>query len=158
MLIESCSIPHNIVQETLEAACKEDWHADTYRDLIANTYRWDVFISHAGRNADKPFALKLWDLLDEPGVGLRVFLDERSLHLGGDAGAQMIDAMKSSRVGLLLLSQEFFDREYTRDELVVLFERQALQRIVLLPVFLRMTTDQCEEALKVALPGELYGR
>jgi hypothetical protein len=132
-------------------------HQNILQHLVSSAYTWDVFISHAGRDADKPFALQLWNLLDKPGIGLRVFLDERSLRHGGDAGAQMTEAMKSSRVGLLLLSQEFFDREFTRDELEVLFKRQALQRIVLLPVFMRMTTDQCEEALKVALPGGLHG-
>jgi hypothetical protein len=121
--------------------------------LVAKTYTWDVFISHAGRDADKPFALQLRDLLAEPGIGLRVFLDERSLRHGEDPGPQMAEAMKSSRVGLLLLSPEFFERSATKEELAVLLERKGNKHIDLLPVFLRMTADEGAEELEKAFPG-----
>jgi hypothetical protein len=143
------------VAPSLPSAPSEDWQVDTYQALVTSAYDWDVFICHAGKDADKPLALQLWDLLAEPGVGLRVFLDERSLHPGEDAGAQMTAAMKSSRMGLLLLSREFFERTATKDELAILFERQGLKRITLLPVFLHMTTDECEERLSAAFPGRL---
>jgi hypothetical protein len=127
--------------------------ADLGGRLIAGAYQWDVFISHAGRDADKPFALQLWDLLDKPGIGLRVFLDERSLCLAEDAGLQMAAAMNSSRVGVLLLSREFFQRTCTKDELAALLKRNGLRRIKLLPVFLRMTTEECAAELEIAFPG-----
>jgi hypothetical protein len=140
------------------AACIKDWKVDTLQELVAKAYTWDVFISHAGRDADKRFALQLWDLLDKPGIGLRTFLDERSLRIGEDAGPQMTEAMKSSRVGLLLLSREFFQRDSTKEELGFLLKRAALQRIKLLPVFLRMTTEECAAELEAAFPGWLCGR
>jgi hypothetical protein len=112
-----------------------------------------VFISHAGRAADKPLALKLWDLLAAPGVGLRVFLDERSLRLGQDAGPQLAAAMQSSRVGLLLLSPEFFERTATLGELEVLFARKSYRHIDLLPVFLRVTVEECDALLEANFPG-----
>jgi hypothetical protein len=140
------------------AACIKDWKVDTLQELVAKAYTWDVFISHAGRDADKRFALQLWDLLDKPGIGLRTFLDERSLRIGEDAGPQMTEAMKSSRVGLLLLSREFFQRDSTKEELGFLLKRAVLQRIKLLPVFLRMTTEECAAELEAAFPGWLCGR
>jgi hypothetical protein len=120
---------------------------------VSSAYLWDVFISHAGVHADKPFAMQLWRLLDKPGIELRVFLDEKSLRPAEDAWPQMVDAMNSSRVGLLLLSREFFQRTATREELAILLERKGLQRIKLLPVFLRMTTQECAMELEAAFPG-----
>jgi hypothetical protein len=121
--------------------------------LIADAYQWDVFISHAGRDADKPFASQLWTLLDKPGIGLRVFLDECSLCVAADPRLQMATAMNSSRVGLLLLSREFFQRTCPKEELAALLDRKDRGRIRLLPVFLRMTTEQCTTELETAFPG-----
>jgi hypothetical protein len=118
--------------------------------LASSAYTWDVFISHTGKEADKTFAMQLWRMLAQPGIGLRVFLDEPRLRVAEEAGPQMLAAMRSSRVGLVLLSQEFFERDATKEELTVLLERKDLQRLYLLPVFLRLTVEECTEA---AFPG-----
>jgi hypothetical protein len=118
---------------------------------------WDVFISHAGRDADKLFALKLQNLLNDAGIVLRVSLDLASLRVGEHSGPQVAEAMKSSRVGLLLLSREFFERPAPQAELAVLLERKDAQHIQLLPVFLSMTIEECTAELEAAFPGGLCG-
>ena len=50
------------------------------------SHAWDVFISHAGNSADKPFARAVTRLLARTGWDLRVFLDDDSLVPGGSPG------------------------------------------------------------------------
>jgi hypothetical protein len=118
------------------------------RPPVNPRYEWDVFISHAGKDADKPFATHLCRLLGQDGIGLRVFLDEDAIHVGGDGAREMDAAMKASQAALLLLSWEFFDREATLYELDFLIRRQRMRRIKLVPVFLRMTFEECAAELE----------
>ncbi len=77
------------------------------------TSTYDVLISHAGYHADKPFArdlaLCLWRSWN-----LRVFLDEDSLPGGSDGLRVMTTAMEETGIAVLLLSEEFFERDATR--------------------------------------------
>ena len=64
----------------------KDWEAAAARFEAPPSHAWDVFISHAGNSADKPFARALARLLERTGWGLRVFLDDDSLVPGGSPG------------------------------------------------------------------------
>ena len=119
---------------------------------------WDVFVSHAGNSADKPFARALKQILERTGWNLRVFLDDDSLVPGADPGNSMQRAMETSRVAVILFSKEFFRRTATMRELRLLLERHRLRRAELLPVFLRVTVEECMGELTSLLqPGAPQG-
>ena len=126
---------------------KAHW-AQIARDYVAPpTCRWDVFISHAGNSADKPFAKALKELLEGTGWGLRIFLDEESLELTTDPDESMQAALESTHVALVLFSTEFFERSATIAELETIMERHARYRLMFLPVFLRLTVEDCKRKL-----------
>lgn len=128
-----------------------DWRAAAAAHAPPSPYDWDVFISHAGNKADKPFARALQELLERCWPDARVFLDDASLRPGADAQAAMQAAMESTHVAVLLLSAEFFQRSATKGELEVLLDRHRLHRVQLLPVFLRMRVEDCKRHLAEAL-------
>ena len=141
----------SIVQQQPEVS---DWrHAADAHDP-PSPHLHDVFISHAGNRADKPFARAVGELLDGCWPGIRVFLDDVSLNAGTDPQAAMRAAMESTHVAVLLLSPEFFQRTATKGELEVLLERYTLHHVQLLPVFLRLTVEGCRrEMMSLCGPG-----
>jgi hypothetical protein len=128
-----------------------DWRAAAAAHAPPDTCAWDVFISHAGDSADKPFARALKALLERTGWRLRVFLDDDSLQPAGDAHCAMVAAMESTAVAVLLFSVEFFERGAPVAELRLLAGRHALHRVQLLPVFLRMRVEDCRRCLAKTL-------
>jgi hypothetical protein len=142
--------------DTGGAAALEPWK-DAPALLGRPADSWDVFISHAGKDADKPFATKLRQLLGKDGIGLRVFLDEADLIVGEHFSPALDRAMKSSKAAVLLLSKDFFEREDScLYELRFLIEREQRRYIKLVPVFLRLTPTECFEELKKAWPGQSW--
>ena len=140
-------LQHKEQQAIAQLPGVSDWQAAAAACAPPETYTWDVFISHAGNAADKPFARALKALLERTGWGLRVFLDDESLQPGGDPQHTMHAAMESTAVAVLLFSAEFFERTATGAELQVLTARHALHRVQLLPVFLRMRVEDCKRSL-----------
>ncbi|KAK9819479.1 hypothetical protein WJX81_002053 [Elliptochloris bilobata] len=117
-------------------------------------WAWDVFICHAGE--DKAFGLCLHRRLVR--LGLRSFLDEQSLRVGGDAPAAMQAAVRSTQVAVVLLSEEFFRKECPQRELHWFLEGCPASRNTVVPVFLGVTVERCAElAARVGLVQELCG-
>ena len=132
-----------------------DWIEAAAAHEPPSPYSWDVFISHAGNRADKPFARALAELLERCWPETRVFLDDASLRPGADAQAAMQAAMESTHVAVLLLSNEFFHRSATKGELEVLLGRHRQHLVQLLPVFLRLTVEDSKEKMESLYgPGE----
>jgi hypothetical protein len=103
-------------------------------------------------DADKPFAMELYDVLGY--FDMHVFLDEKRLLPRQDAREQMAVAMKSCRVGLLLLSLEFFTDPVK--EIRTLARKAQERRADVLPVFLRIKVEDTDlEALLQRLPLDL---
>ena len=109
------------------------------RKLQLELWAWDVFICHAGE--DKAFGLSLYRRLVR--AGLRSFLDETSLHVGGDAPAAMKAAVHSSQIAVVLLSEEFFKKTWPQRELRWFLERRKASRSTVVPVFLGVTVERC---------------
>ena len=57
-------------------------------------------------------------------------------------------AMETTQVAVLLFSTEFFRRSATKRELRVLLDRQQQHHVQLLPVFLRLTVEDCKRAMR----------
>ena len=124
------------------------WQAAAAAHAAPDIYDWDVFISHAGNSADKRFAEALDRLLEHMGWGLRVFMADKSLVEGLANPAGAIDvAMKSTAIAVVLFSAEFFVRDATKAEVEVLMARLAQHHVQLLPVFLRITVEDCKRSL-----------
>lgn len=76
--------------------------------------QWDVFLSHASEDK-QPVAIPLAEALRR--VGVRVWLDKFQIDLG-DSVRQKIDrGLANSRCGVVVLSQAFFTKHWTGQEL-----------------------------------------
>jgi hypothetical protein len=82
---------------------------------MAPAMQYDVFLSHCGADCKQDFAVILKQELER--AGIRCFLDKRDLQLGDDAAQKMLLAMKTACIGIAILSEGFFSREWCVKEL-----------------------------------------
>ncbi len=130
--------------------------------LAANTEadispEYDVFISHASEDKDsfvRPFAEKL------ARAGITPFYDEMSLTWGDSLRRRIDQGLARSRFGIVVLSKNFFSKEWPQRELdgLVALEIQGQSRI--LPIWHEVSKDEVSRfspplADKVALNTSL---
>lgn len=118
-----------------------------HRAFQLERWAWDVFICHAGE--DKAFGRCLYRRLVR--IGLRSFLDEESLRVGGDAPAAMEAAVHSSQLAVVLLSEEFFRKPCPQQELRWFLEGHTASRSTVVPVFLGVTVERCDTQTPAAV-------
>ena len=100
-------------------------------------YQYDAFISHASEDKER-FVKELAKELEKE---FNIWYDELSL-TPGDSQRESIDkGLLKSRFGIVILSHNFFSREWTRKELDGLLTRQMQGKITILPVWLDVTSD-----------------
>lgn len=81
---------------------------------MIDTYEYDVFISHASEDKDglvRPLVAALEH------AGLRVWYDETSLSLGDNLRRSIDDGLAKSRFGVVVLSKNFFAKQWPQREL-----------------------------------------
>jgi hypothetical protein len=92
---------------------------------------WDVFVSHAFE--DKEFARALADSLAKS--GLRVWCDEFELQVGDSLRRSIDKGLSKSRFGVVVLSPNFFAKEWTQKELDALTARETKDKKIILPIW-----------------------
>jgi hypothetical protein len=101
---------------------------------------YDVFISHADK--DKPAIVD--DLVKSINLlGLNVFYDKETLEWGDKWKDKILDGVKKSEFAIIVISKNFFGREWTEKELNSFLNRQNSdgQKIVL-PVLYNISLQQ----------------
>jgi hypothetical protein len=91
--------------------------------------KYDVFISHCGKDCKTDFAD--WLREDLEGAGVLCFLDEPSLEVGKVAAGEMLRDMEEATYGIVIISPGFFEREWCMKELDTFARRGRM-----VPVFL----------------------
>jgi diguanylate cyclase (GGDEF)-like protein len=93
--------------------------------------KWDVFISHAFE--DKKYARELANSLVNK--GLKVWFDEFELKIGDSLSRSIDRGLSESAYGVVVLSQNFFAKEWTQKELGALISRETKDEKVILPIW-----------------------
>lgn len=84
--------------------------------------KYDVFLSHA--DADKEiFVEKLKKSFDK--LGISIFYDKDSIEWGDDWKQKIYDGLSNCKYGVIVVSENFFNREWTEKELKELLSRQS---------------------------------
>jgi hypothetical protein len=102
-------------------------------------YDWEVFICHASEDKEavaRPLANHLATL------GLEVWLDETEIHLGDSLRTKIDSGLAQSRFGIVVLSPNFFSKNWTRSELDGLLARESDGVKVVLPIWHNITLEQ----------------
>ena len=107
--------------------------------VAATKYEYDVFVSHANDNK-QAFVDSLSAGLNR--LGIKVWYDSSILDWGDDWKAKIEDGLTQSRFGIVVLSPQFIDREWTTKELQSLLNRQdERHEKVVLPLLYNLTVE-----------------
>ena len=104
---------------------------------------YDVFISHA--NKDKV------DYVDELKASLeklkiKIFYDKDSLEWGDNWKDRILNGTKKAEFAIIVISENFFDREWTERELSEFLSRQNRNgQKLILPILHNITVSQLQE-------------
>jgi hypothetical protein len=96
------------------------------------TETWDVFINHASEDKDS-IARPLKNALTE--AGLRVWFDESELKIGDRLHKSIDEGIAKSGFGIVILSQNFFKKDWPQRELEGLVAKEIGGRKVILPIW-----------------------
>lgn len=100
---------------------------------------FDVFISHASEDKDS-LVRKLADRLESK--GLRVWYDESTLQVGDSLRRSIDQGLARSRFGVVVLSPDFFSKNWPQYELDGLVAKEVSGGKVILPIWHRVTKDE----------------
>lgn len=104
---------------------------------------YDVFISHA--NADKAtYVDELKISLDK--LKVRIFYDKDTIEWGDNWKNKILEGVKKAEFAIIVISENFFDREWTEKELNDFLNRQNRNgQKIILPILHGITTIQLKE-------------
>ena len=100
---------------------------------------YDVFISHASEDKDS-IVSALANALSE--VGLKVWYDEFTLHIGDSLRQKIDKGLANSRVGLVVLSPAFISKGWTNYELDGIVMKANSGEQILLPIWHNITKQE----------------
>ncbi|MCI8716647.1 MAG: toll/interleukin-1 receptor domain-containing protein [Lachnospiraceae bacterium] len=104
---------------------------------------YDVFLSHA--NADKQSLVdELNSSLEK--LGVKIFYDKKSLEWGDKWKDRLMDGTRKAEFAIIVISENFFDREWTEKELNEFLNRQNRNgQKLILPIVHNITNDDLRE-------------
>ena len=108
-------------------------------DDLLGGQTWDVFISHATEDKDA-VARPLRDALAK--LGVTVWLDEPQMRIGHSLRRKIEEGIRSSRFGIVILSDSFFRKGWTNHELDGLVTRTVAGEQSLLPIWHHLTAAE----------------
>lgn len=100
---------------------------------------WDVFICHASEDKET-VARPLAEALRKR--GFHVWYDEFTLKLGDSLRRNIDRGLRDSRYGIVILSRDFFKKEWPQKELDGLNEREQDGKKVILPIWHDVTAEE----------------
>lgn len=100
----------------------------------------DVFLSHASEDKDD-IARPLKEALEAR--GLTVWFDEIEIKIGQSIRQEIESGIARARFGVVILSPDFFNKQWTRAELDALFSmKMSTGENLILPVWHRVTKEE----------------
>ncbi len=102
-------------------------------------YEWDAFISHASEDKEE-VVLPLYQILSKN--GMKVWVDKHEILLGDSLRRKLDEGLAKSRFGIVVLSERFLRKEWTKKELDALVSREDGKEKVILPVWHKIEKPQ----------------
>ena len=105
--------------------------------------QYDVFISHANRDKED-FVEELYQAINK--LGINIFYDKDVIDWGDNWKNVILDGTKKSEFAIIVISENFFDREWTEKELAKFLSRQNRNgQKLILPILHNITLTQLQE-------------
>ncbi len=119
----------------------EIWMNDV--QIFYNNYLKDVFISHANRDKEE-LVEDLYKSLNK--LGIQIFYDKESIEWGDNWKDKILNGVKKAEFAIIVISENFFGREWTEKELKELLSRQNRNgQKLILPIFKNITLEQLQQ-------------
>ncbi|XP_059429953.1 disease resistance protein RUN1-like [Corylus avellana] len=96
-------------------------------------WNYDVFLSFRGEDTRKNFTDHLYSALD--GVGIRTFRDDEELGRGKTISTELLNAIRGSRISIVIFSKGYATSRWCLDELVEIVHCKNTIGHTLLPIF-----------------------
>lgn len=104
---------------------------------------YDVFISHANKDKEELIE-ELYQSLQK--LGISIFYDKESLEWGDNWKERILNGTKKAEFAIIVISENFFDREWTERELSEFLNRQNRNgQKLILPIVHNITMQQLQE-------------
>ncbi|MDE6312407.1 MAG: toll/interleukin-1 receptor domain-containing protein, partial [Lachnospiraceae bacterium] len=104
---------------------------------------YDLFISHASKDKEE-LVEKLYQSLSK--LGIHIFYDKESLEWGDNWKEKILNGTKRAEFAIIVISENFFDREWTERELVEFLNRQNRNgQKLILPILHNISLEQLQE-------------
>lgn len=101
---------------------------------------YDVFISHANRDKEDLIE-ELYQSLDK--LGVKIFYDKESLEWGDNWKDKILDGTDKAEFAVIVISENFFGREWTERELAEFLNRQNRNgQKLILPILHNVTVEE----------------
>ena len=94
--------------------------------------RWDVFLSFHGKDTRRTFTSHLYNALDQAGIS--TFIDDHALEKGQEISSALLDAIRNSRMFIVVLSEDYASSRWCLDELAEILSCDRT-KIQVVPVF-----------------------
>jgi len=108
---------------------------------LSSSFEHDLFICHASEDKE-PFVKELAEILISK--GLNVWYDDFTLSLGDSLRRSIDKGIAKSHYGVVVLSENFFGKEWPQKELDGLVARENGQDTVILPIWYGVTKEQVQ--------------
>ncbi|PKI78655.1 hypothetical protein CRG98_001032, partial [Punica granatum] len=118
-----------------------------FADFAQQRWRYDVFLSFRGEDTRRNFTSHLYYSLKENGVN--VFMDDTKLPRGEDVSSQLTEAIRSSRMSVIVFSGSYASSRWCLQELVEILECMNSIGQIVLPVFYDIDPSNLLRNLKV---------
>ena len=105
--------------------------------------KYDVFISHANKDKEE-LVEDLYKSLDK--LGIPIFYDKESIEWGDNWKDKILNGVKKAEFAIIVISENFFGREWTEIELKGLLSRQNRNgQKLILPILKNITLEQLQQ-------------
>ena len=97
------------------------------------TYEYEVFVSFRGADTRTSFTAYLFAALDRKRIV--AYRDDRNLPRGGEIGSELLKAIETSRIAVVVFSKSYATSDWCLDELVKIMECKRVFNQSVLPIF-----------------------
>lgn len=105
--------------------------------------KYDVFLSHANKDKEE-LVETLYQSLTK--LGINIFYDKESLEWGDNWKDRILNGTQKSEFAIIVISENFFDREWTERELTEFLSRQNQDgQKLILPILHHITMNQLQQ-------------
>ncbi|KAJ0923159.1 putative TIR domain-containing protein [Helianthus annuus] len=98
---------------------------------------YDVFMSFRGEDTRMTFTSHLYDALIENGI--ITYKDDRTLGLGKPIAPELLKAIETSKIAVVILSRQYATSKWCLQELKKIVDCMKLGKLIVIPIFYHVT-------------------